>query len=73
MDQLGEIVSPRMWTKGVELEHEYNDKHNFVFFFFFSLSPTSIRHVFIHPVAITCKIIPQSEKKKKKNISCESL
>ena len=39
MDQLGEIVSPRMWTKGVELEHEYNDKHNFVFFFFFPFLP----------------------------------
>lgn len=54
MDQLGEIVSPpHMWTKGVELEHEYNDKHNFVFFFFLSFShihPTPLRSSSSHYV-----------------------
>ena len=73
MDQLGEIVSPRMWTKGVELEHEYNDKHNFVFFFFFPFSH-------IHPTRLHSSSShyfknnpPIKKKKKKKNISCESL
>lgn len=36
--------------------------------FFVFFSPKSIQHVFVLPVAVTCKIIPQTE-----NISCESL